>query len=78
MLLKKIGTKQVANLLKALEVKSALFVVDGDEVNFQKSTQNLPNTKVLSVSGLNVYDILKYEIFFCTPKVAESINERLS
>ena len=76
--LEKIGTKQVANLLKALDVKSALFVVDGDEVVFQKSTQNLPNTKVLSVSGLNVYDILKYEIFFCTPKVAESINERLS
>ena len=76
--LEKIGTKQVANLLKALEVKSALFVMEGDEVNFQKSTQNLPNAKVLSVSGLNVYDILKYEIFFCTPKVAESINERLT
>ena len=76
--LEKIGTKQVAQLLKALEVKSALFVMEGDEVNFQKSTQNLSNTKVLSVSGLNVYDILKYEIFFCTPKVAESIKERLS
>jgi large subunit ribosomal protein L4 len=75
--LEKIGTKQVVNLLSALNVKSALFVVDGDEVNFQKSTQNIPNTQFISVVGLNVYDILKYDVMFCTPKVAENIAARL-
>jgi large subunit ribosomal protein L4 len=75
--LEKIGTKQVANLLSSLQVDSVLFVVDGDASNFQKSTRNIPNTKVISVDGLNVYDILKYKVLFCTPQVIKSLVSRL-
>jgi large subunit ribosomal protein L4 len=76
--LEKISTKAVAGLLSSLNVKSALFVVDGNEDSFLKSARNIPNVKVLPVAGLNVYDILKHEYLFCSVGSVQNVISRLN
>lgn len=69
--LPEIKTKQVADFVKKFELKSALIVVSGDNDNLLKSARNLKNIKVISVEGLNVYDVLKFENLIVTE---ESLN----
>jgi large subunit ribosomal protein L4 len=76
--LTEIKTKKIVSLLGALDVTSALFVVDAGNINLQKSAKNIPGVKTIAVEGLNVYDILKYDYLLCTPTTANSIVERLS
>ena len=76
--LQAISTKSVASLMSSMQVKSALFVIDGNEEAFVKSARNIPNIKVLPVAGLNVYDILKHEHLFCSVESANNIVARLN
>jgi large subunit ribosomal protein L4 len=69
-------TKAFATLLQRLEVGNAL-IVDGDNVNLERSARNLTQVKVLRPEGLNVYDILKYEYLLITKPSLEKIQERL-
>jgi large subunit ribosomal protein L4 len=64
--------------MSSLHIKSALFVIDGNEEAFIKSARNIPNIKVLPVAGLNVYDILKHEHLFCSVDSVNHIVARLN
>ncbi|MEW5736032.1 MAG: 50S ribosomal protein L4 [Thermodesulfobacteriota bacterium] len=73
-----IKTKEVALLLNALEVKNALFVVNGPEDNFVLSARNIPGVCVLPVEGLNVYDLLKHRHLVLDSRAVEGIYGRFS
>ena len=72
-------TKDVAAILKKLSLPSkTLFILSEKNQNFQLAARNLPETNVLLVNGLNVFDILKHEKIVCTKDALQKIEERLS
>ena len=71
-------TKAASQFLKALGLGHALLVVGEDDALFGRAARNLAAHKVLSVEGLNVYDVLNYDELLMTAKVARALEERLA
>jgi large subunit ribosomal protein L4 len=60
-------TKEMARILAALEVdSSALIVTDRVDEGVVKSARNLPGTKTMPASLLNVVDILSHKMLLMT------------
>jgi large subunit ribosomal protein L4 len=59
--LPEIQTRKMAEILEKLRLKSALIVIAGHDEVAQKSARNIPNVKVTTVDGLNVYDVLRHQ-----------------
>ena len=61
-------TKAAVELIKRLGLPSkTLFIVAEKDKNLELAVRNLPNTDVLPVDGLNVFDLLCHETIVCTP-----------
>jgi len=77
--LEKPSTKTMQNLLKRIGVqgKALLILPERDEL-MEKSTRNLPGVRVLTVRGLNVYDILKADTLLFTPEGVRTLQEVLA
>jgi large subunit ribosomal protein L4 len=72
-------TKAAVELINKLELPPrTLFVVAEKDKNLELAVRNLPNTDVLPVEGLNVFDILHHETIVCTPESIKKIEERLN
>ncbi len=72
-------TKDAAAMLKRLSLpEKTLFVISEKNRNFQLAVRNLPNTNVLLVDGLNVFDLLRHEKIVCTKEALQKIEERLN
>ncbi len=55
-------TRGMASILEALAVdSSALILLPGENVNVEKSANNLPNVKILRANYLNIRDLLGYD-----------------
>ena len=80
-----IKTKRAAGVLKAFDAPKALFVDttkrsdDGVEHNegLRLSVRNLPNAKYVAAEGLNVEDLLRYDILFISRPAVEQVQEAL-
>jgi len=59
--LPEIRTKSFISVMKRLNLHNPLIVIDGDNTPLQNSARNVPGVKVLKTSGLNLYDLLKYD-----------------
>lgn len=66
----KISTKQVQDFLEKLPIEEGriLVVLSKTNVNLELSTANLPYIKVLTVSGLNILDLINFN-YLLTDKV---------
>ena len=71
-----IKTAKVNGVLKALGLKSALFV-DAKNDNLDKSTRNLPAAKYLRPEGLNVYDVMNHETLVLSKSTVDYLTDRL-
>lgn len=72
-------TKEVVNLLDALEVdKKALIVTAQREENVIRSANNLQTVKVITVQDLNVLDLLMHDKLILTKDAAEEAGEVLA
>jgi large subunit ribosomal protein L4 len=70
-------TRQAKAALEALGLKHALIILgDGDE-SFGRAARNLAAHKVLSLAGLNVYDVLNYDAILMSVATARAIEARL-
>ncbi len=78
--LEKPKTKEAYNFLKSmnLDSKKVLIVLSDQNENVSKSFRNIPDKKVLPVSGLNVYDILWADEIVLEKGSLEKIYERVS
>lgn len=76
--LEQISTKGFAEVLDRFELKKALIVVEGENVNLELSARNLPFVKVLRAEGVNVYDILKYPNLVMTEAAVDQIEGALA
>ncbi len=70
-------TKDLVEMLKKLNINSALFVDSGDFENFRRACSNLYKIDVVPSVGLNVYDGLNHEKIVLTRSAIENIQERL-
>lgn len=70
-------TKLAKQVLEAMGLKHALIVLAEDDQNFYRAARNLAAHKVLSLAGLNVYDVLNHDELLMTTKVARAIEARL-
>ncbi len=72
-------TKAAVELIKKLGLSpKTLFIVAEKDKNLELAVRNLPNTDVLPVEGLNVFDLLCHEMIVCTPESIKKIEERLN
>ena len=73
-------TKEFKNILKAFKVdRKALFVVDGkdDYMKAFMSQRNLAGIELVTVEGLNIYDLQNADKLFITKAAAERVQEVL-
>ncbi len=85
--LPEIKTKLAVGVLDAFEAPKALFVDTtsrDEETNtvhhnetLRLSVRNLKNAKYLAAEGLNVEDIIRYDVLFLSKSAAEQIQEAL-
>lgn len=68
-------TKEMASVLKNVNVNKALIVVEDGNDNAVISARNIPTVKTASVGTINVYDILKYDSMVVTKAAVEKIEE---
>ncbi|MDX2510151.1 MAG: 50S ribosomal protein L4 [Desulfobacterales bacterium] len=76
--LEAIKTKELANVLKTLELSDLLIVSDAEDTNLLLSSRNIPDIKVIKTEGLNVYDILKFKNLLLVESTIKNIEGRLS
>ena len=72
-----IKTREFVKVMSALGMKNALIITEKKNKNLELSARNIPQTKVLRVEGLNVYDILKYKNVVLLESSIKSIEGRL-
>ena len=70
-------TKQYVKALGALGMENSLVVVGDAPASTALAARNHAKSKLLTVTGLNVYDILKYKGLIIDVRAVELIQERL-
>ncbi|MEG0075014.1 MAG: 50S ribosomal protein L4 [Eubacterium sp.] len=68
-------TKEMIAILEAIDAKKALIVLPEKTENIVRSANNIPKVATTTVSELNVYDMLKYDILVMTKESLEKIEE---
>ncbi len=76
--LEAIKTKELAGVLKTLNLSDLLIVSDAENTNLLLSSRNIPDVKVIKTEGLNVYDILKFKNLLLVEDSIKNIEGRLS
>lgn len=73
---KEIKTKQVVNALNNLKVegKALIMIPEKDEI-LQRSARNIENVRTISVSTINVFDLLKYKNLVLTVDTVKKLEE---
>jgi large subunit ribosomal protein L4 len=68
--MEKISTRKFKGVVDLFGLKKALFVLDTDYTDLQKSSRNIKNIKMIKSEGINVYDILNHEhLVFLEPSI---------
>ena len=76
--LKKPATKEVVKILSGLKIQGkATIVISNDDVATKKSIRNLPYARALSVSELNLYDLVDCSKLVITKDALEKVSEVL-
>ncbi|MDI6703469.1 MAG: 50S ribosomal protein L4 [bacterium] len=73
--LEEIKTSKMVHVLKNLQAKSPLFVLDKKDENIILSLRNIKGTKVVDVKTLGVYDILHHESLIMTKEALSRLEE---
>ena len=76
--LPEIKTRHFAQIMKNFEAKKALIITEEKNEYLEKSSRNVPWTKVMGYQGLNVYDILNYDHLFLIQSAVAKIEEALT
>ncbi|MDR3239928.1 MAG: 50S ribosomal protein L4 [Clostridiales bacterium] len=70
-----IKTKEMRKICDNLKLEKALVVIKGSDRNVILSARNIPDIKTAAVNTINVYDILKYDMFVVTKEAVEQMRE---
>lgn len=70
-------TKEMAEIFKAMKIKSALIVLDQPTEWLEKTVRNIPYIDVTYTHMLNTYNIVAHDFLICTKDVVTKIEEGL-
>ena len=70
-----IKTKNFAQMMGALGLNKALFILGDVDQNVILSARNIPKVKTAQTNEINVYDILKYQTLVLTRDSLKKIEE---
>lgn len=73
--LDEIKTAKIANLMKGLEVNSALIVTADADNNVYKSSRNIHGVTPTHVGAINTYDIMKHGALVLSKEAVEKLEE---
>lgn len=68
-----IKAKRASQLFKKFEILSGLVILDGPNLNAEKSIRNLRGFKVARIEALNVLDVLRFPNLVLTKKAYDSL-----
>lgn len=68
-------TKEMVSVLKALDTKKALIVLEDGNVSVVRAARNIPGVETTLATTLNPYDILKYDKCIVTKDAIDKIQE---
>ncbi|MBC3803733.1 50S ribosomal protein L4 [Acetobacterium fimetarium] len=68
-------TKEIIAVLKNIDAQKALIVLPENNETVIRSANNIPKVATTTVSELNVYDMLKYDVLIMTQEALEKIEE---
>ncbi|MBU1194612.1 MAG: 50S ribosomal protein L4 [Proteobacteria bacterium] len=71
-----VKTKNLVNVLNALNLNDTLIVSDAQDDNLALSSRNISDVKVIKSEGLNVYDILKFKNLLLVESSIQNIEGR--
>jgi large subunit ribosomal protein L4 len=69
------STKAIKNFMDAIHAEKTLVVFHSNGDNVARSARNIPNTKVMNVASINVYDLLNSKTLVVTPEVVARLEE---
>ena len=70
-----IKTKNVVNMLNAMEAKKTLIITAESNEVVYKSARNIEGVAVIPANNINVYDLLKYDKVIMTKDAVSKIEE---
>ncbi len=68
-------TKEMISVLNNINAQKALIVLPDNNEAVIRSANNIPKVATTTVSELNVYDMLKYDVLIMTQEALEKIEE---
>lgn len=71
-------TKDMANFLKKVKVRSALVLSDKSNENALRAVRNIESVDVTGVTQVNAYEVLKHASLVLTKEAVEKLQSRLS
>jgi len=72
-------TKEFTGVLDALDIqRTALFVTDGSDKNFERASRNVPNIEVATASNVNTYQLLRSDKLVFSRGAFQKLEERLA
>jgi len=72
-------TKEFTGVLDALDIqRTALFVTDGSDKNFELASRNVPNIEVANAASLNTYQVLRSDKLVFSRGAFQKLEERLA
>ncbi len=74
----KIKTKDFVGIMNGFDFENCLVITDGSNNNLNKSARNVNGFKVMTVDGLNVYDILLHKKLMLVKPAVENLQKRLT
>ena len=72
-----IKTKEFMKVMNILQLDNCIIITNDTTDNLHKSSRNANGYKVISVDGLNVYDILLHKKLVLVQPVIDSLEKRL-
>ncbi len=69
-------TKELKASLQKRGWEKALLVDEKQDDNFKRACRNLKNFKCVQTDGLNVYDLLKFDLVILTPSTLNLIHKK--
>lgn len=75
--LDEIKTKSFKSVMNRLEISNALILIPEGDEKLEKSSRNIPQFRVMSLAGMNVYDILLHKKIIILQTCLGQIEVRL-
>ncbi len=73
-----IKTKDFVGIMNGFDFENCLVITESSNDNLNKSARNANGFKVLTVDGLNVYDILLHKKLMLVKPAVENLEKRLN